>query len=420
MTKRSIGLAESPRSDQKLLYVMHDHPSVSQTFVVTEAAAVRAAGVPVVGYALHVGGASKPAAPMDLVCPPPQWWRLVLEVCKAPQRFWRALWRARCYRMSLRERLRLVFAQAHAEYAWPHVRALGVTHVHAHFLGRTADVACALADKLGAKWTATAHAQDAYAPSEPGLFRRRIDHVAGVVCASERVQRAAIARAVGSTLRTRVVRCGVDTHMLADMEDRNEGHDRTIVTIGRLVATKGHWTILRAAEDVLNRDELLRWTIIGGGELDGALRRDERYRALYPRLKLAGPLDHQAALRALAGARAFVLPCEPDATGDSDGIPVALMEAMALKVPVITTNVGGIGELVTDHVTGFVVEPRDSNSLIRALSDVLYHMDKNELDQIRRAGLEKVMDEFSAEREAAKLISFLGEASGQTSGATKC
>jgi glycosyltransferase involved in cell wall biosynthesis len=198
------------------------------------------------------------------------------------------------------------------------------------------------------------------------------------------------------------------TIQMTSNDERSEG--RHVLTIGRLVATKGHWTILEAARAALERDETLRWTIIGGGELHEALRNDSRYRALHPRLMLAGPMDHSGALRKLSGASAFVLPCEPNERGDSDGIPVALMEAMALRVPVITTEVGGIGELVIDGVTGFIVPPRDSAALVRALSMVLYGMNRQKLERIRSSGLAKVQDAFSADTEASKLIEFIRSA----------
>jgi colanic acid/amylovoran biosynthesis glycosyltransferase len=396
-----------------LLYVITDHPSVSETFVVTEASAVRAAGVSVAGYALRRGRARRPAAPLDLACAPPSLRRLVLEVARSLFRFCQDLWFDKGGRISPREAVRLLLAEAHAAHAWRHVRTRGITHVHAHFLGRQADVALALSRRLGCKCTVTAHAADAYAPSEPALFQRRLRNVSGIACASHSVKRAVLSNARGRAPLTHVIRCGVDLSVIRETRGRTDAGARHVVTIARLVATKGHWTIFHAACEMMARDHALRWTVIGDGELDRALRKDPRYRAAYPRLMLTGPLDHEVALQHLAGASAFVLPCEPDARSDSDGIPVALMEAMALQVPVITTAVGGIPELVSDRVTGFIVPPRDATSLVRVLSAVLYATDDDDLTSIRSAGLAKVMRDFSAPREAAKLIQFIREATGQ-------
>jgi colanic acid/amylovoran biosynthesis glycosyltransferase len=314
-----------------LLYVVTEHPSVSQTFVVTEAAAVRASGAQVTAYALAPGSAGESAADLHLICRPPSRLRLLLAALRGGKHCLRVLWRARSYRPSLAEMTRLLLAQAHAEYAWPKVRTLNVEHIHAHFLGRTADVSLALAQKLGCAWTVTSHGADAYAPREPALLKRRLEHASGVVCANLGVQRAIERRLPGPSPRTCIVHCGVDVNSLAYQHGRSRHQTREIVTVGRLVATKGHWTILEAAHRLMRQDEALRWTIIGGGELFESLQADRRYRALYPRLHLAGPMDHRATLQRLGEGAAFVLPCEVDAHGGSDGIPVALMEAMALQ-----------------------------------------------------------------------------------------
>lgn len=399
----------SPRRAQRVLYVMSDHPSISQTFVVTEAAAIGNLGTFVSGYALRKGQASRPAASIDLVLPPPSNWRLLSCIGKAPVRIFKTIWSTKPHRLSLSEVLRVIFAEAHAEYVWPSAERFRPDHVHAHFLGRQADVAQALARRLGCSWTATAHAADAFAPSEPALFSRRMEDISGVACASLRVDRAIKSHPAGKAVRTRVIRCGVNVSRLSNVPAVPPTQGHHVVTIGRLVATKGHWTTLEAASRALAQDPGLRWTIVGGGELYARLRADPRYVAAQPRLTVTGPLDHDEALKVLAQANAFVLPCEPDDRGDSDGIPVALMEAMALCIPVITTEIGGIPELVADRETGFVVPPGDPERLLEVVWSVLYRFDRNELAEVSRHGRDRVISSFNAEVEAQKLVRFLDE-----------
>ena len=392
-----------------LLYVMAEHPSASQTFVLTEAAAVEASGVRVVGYALRRGRAAAPAAPFFLICPPPTKRRLLLALMRALPQTLALLWTARTTNPTPSEAARLLLAQAHASHAERGARAIGVTHIHAHFLGRPADVADALAHRLTCKWTVTSHGADAYAPREPALHRRRLDSTAGVACANRTVQQALHKHTDRRSLPTRLVHCGVNLAQLRFELAPDTTSGPHLVTIGRLVTTKGYWTVLAAAHELLPRHPELRWTIIGGGPLDGALRSDSRYRSLHPRLALTGPMTHPSALAHLAGAAAFVLPCERDDRGGSDGIPVALVEAMALGVPVVTTSVGGIPELVVDRTTGFVVTPRDPASLIATLEAILYPTDDAALRRIRLAARSKVDRDFNAMREAAKLISFFSD-----------
>jgi glycosyltransferase involved in cell wall biosynthesis len=192
------------------------------------------------------------------------------------------------------------------------------------------------------------------------------------------------------------------------------------VTVGRLVATKGYWTILEAAHTLMRRDPSLRWTIVGDGPLRGAIEADERFQRLSGRLQLVGALGHEATLDVLRdGATAFVMPCERSQTGESDGIPVAFMEAMALGVPVITCAVGGIAELVEEGETGFLVQPRDPPALVAAVEHVL-HGDPAGLDRVRRAARDRIEHEFEINGQAQVLVSLLSSvADGDADGASQ-
>jgi glycosyltransferase involved in cell wall biosynthesis len=383
---------------------MNEHPSVSETFVVNEAAALKEMGVPVLSYALKRGTATRSAAPVDLLCDPPGPIRLLGSALTSPRAMIATLLAARKERRGLRDTLRLLLAEAHAAHIEQRVARAGITHVHAHFVARTADVAGALKKRLGIDWTATAHAGDIYAPTEPELLRRRIDDASAIACANEGL-REAIQRLARRPLETPIVHCGVNTRELPFRSVRPGAPE--LVTVGRLVPTKGYWTILEAAPRIMAADSELRWTLIGEGPLDGELRSDPRFRGLAPRMSLAGGLDHPETLALIERAAAFVLPCEAAPDGDSDGIPVALMEAMALGVPVITSVVGGIAELIVDDETGFLVPPGDANALAAAVQRVLDPQSSEVVDRVRAAAREKVEREFDLHGEAARLAELL-------------
>jgi glycosyltransferase involved in cell wall biosynthesis len=391
-----------------LLVLMNDHPSVSETFVVNEAAALKELGVPVLCYALKRGTANRAAAPVDLLCEPPGPWKLVRAALTNLPAMVASLAGARRERRGLRDTNRLLLAEAHAAYIAGKARDAGVTHVHAHFVARTADVAGALSERLGTRWTATAHAGDVYAPTEPDLLRRRLDDASAIACANRGLQDA-IQSLAQRPLDTPIVHCGVNTRELPFRTRRSAAGARgpELVTVGRLVPTKGYWTILDAAQQIMAANPALTWTLIGEGPLEDELLSDTRFRDLAPRLRLAGGLDHAETLALIERASAFVLPCEAAADGDSDGIPVALMEAMALGVPVITSLVGGIAELVTDGETGFLVPPSDADALAAAIQRVLDPGSTKECERVCAAARAKVEQDFDLHGEAARLVELL-------------
>ena len=391
----------------KLLYTMSEYPSVSETFVVNEAAAVTALGIPVVGYALKQGPASRSASPIKLICQPATRLQLLAAAIRSAPTIAADIGRARRERLTVGEIARWLLATAHAAYIVDASKELGVTHIHAHFLGRSADVASLLAPLLGCEWTATAHASDVYAPGQPGLMRRRLRTVAAVACANRGLRERLDRFVTPAELRTGTVHCGVNTHTLKFGPSRPADGARHLVTVGRLVATKGYWTILESAIELMRGDLSLRWTIVGDGPLRNSLAHDARFVELFPRMKLVRALDHADILTLLGRATAFVLPCEQSQMGDSDGIPVALMEAMALGVPVVTTATGGILELVVPNETGFIVEPKDAPGLVETLKELLYTARPSEIDRIRVAARRKVELEFDLFLEAQALLELL-------------
>lgn len=390
-----------------LLYITADYPSVSETFVVGEAAAVAALGVPVVGYALRKGAATRSAVDMTLVCEPPTRRRLVLAGLAGLPWAIARLWALRRDGLVPAEAARVVLAAAHASCAARACAGKDVTHVHAHFLGRSADVASILAPLLGVAWTVTAHGADVYAPREPGLLRGRLREVAAVACANAGVQRAVRGRAAPGAVHTRVVHCGVDTGSLGLLRARRQPPIPHLVTVGRLVATKGHWTVVAAALALKREGVEFIWTVVGDGPLRHALANDARCEELRGQLRFVGALEHPAVVSLLHGATAFVLPCETAANGDSDGIPVALMEAMAVGIPVVSTSAGGIGELITAWDTGLLIEPRDAAGLVEAIRWLLQPEASRALNHMLVAARNRIESDFDVTREARSLLVLL-------------
>ncbi len=209
--------------------------------------------------------------------------------------------------------------------------------------------------------TVTAHAGDAVAPSWPAQVSHMLADFDGVACASRFAEQGVEKL---TTTPTRVVRCGVDLPPRRGQRAREPV--LRVLTVARVVPKKGHGVATRSLHALAA--EHVHWVFIGDGPGLPQLR-EELALLTGPSVGDAvGYQSHAEVLKAMNDwADVFVLPSRVDPTGDSDGIPVVLLEAMARSVPVITTNVGGIAELVTHEVNGLVVRPDDAGELAAAI-----------------------------------------------------
>jgi glycosyltransferase involved in cell wall biosynthesis len=265
-----------------------------------------------------------------------------------------------------------------------------------------------MAARLDCDWSVTAHAGDAYSPGEPALLERRLATAAAVVCASRSVQASVERHATPTGVRTAVVHCGIDVSAVRFRPARLRTPEAHLVTVGRLVATKGHWTNLEAAAWLMDRYPSLWWTVVGDGPLRDELAARAHRLGLADRFAFAGALAHDETMSLLRDADGFVLPCEEDGRGGSDGIPVALMEAMAVGVPVVTAPVGGIRELVEPDETGFLVPSGDASAVVAAIEHILDEHHQPALECLRIAARTKIEREFDQSQQARVLIELLG------------
>jgi glycosyltransferase involved in cell wall biosynthesis len=142
--------------------------------------------------------------------------------------------------------------------------------------------------------------------------------------------------------------------------------------------------------------------LVGDGELRAELERRIAREGLSDVVELRGALPHQEIPAVLAGATAMVLPSVTSRDGQMEGIPVALMEAMAAGVPVVSTRLSGIPELVRDGETGLLVPERDAPALADAMERLAG--DPALGARLAAAARRAVADEFDRERNVARLV----------------
>lgn len=250
----------------------------------------------------------------------------------------------------------------------------GAHHIHAHFATaatRTAVIAAALTHR---PVSFTAHAKDIFVIDERGkdLLRRYIAQAAFVVTISEFNMRYLAGLEPAHGYKLRLVPNGLGPEWFTPLAHPGRGPVPLVLAVGRLVEKKGFADLVTACRILRDRGICFRCRIVGTGPLEGTLRQQVVDDGLSQLVELAGPSDQTNLRREhLAAAACLVVPSIVAASGDQDGLPTVLIEAMASGVPVIATDLSGIPEIVVDDVTGSLVPQRDAGALAAAIQRML-------------------------------------------------
>lgn len=272
-----------------------------------------------------------------------------------------------------------------------------IDHLHAHFGTNGAEVAMLSHLLTGVAYSFTVHGPDEFDRPEYLGLPKKVKY-ASFVCAISSFTRGQIYRWIPTTewQKVKVIRCGLD----ADFFDcRLDPDPSTVhfVSVGRLSEQKGQLVLLDALLALAREGLRFQMTIAGDGPLRPVLEQRIRDLGLEERVTITGWLCNSQIRALISNARALVLP------SFAEGLPVVLMEAFALARPVITTYVGGIPELVTDGVCGWLVPAGDVERLYSAMKDCLKASDAR-IQAMGRAGQVRVLETHDIVRECRKLV----------------
>ncbi len=253
-------------------------------------------------------------------------------------------------------------------------QARGVQHLHAHFASDAATVAMLASRLSGIGFSFTAHAKDIYhSYSHPqwdrAFLRDKLRAARFVVTVSDYNRDHLQALAGPGRATVHRLYNGVDLQRLAFHVEPRE--PALILAVGRLVEKKGFRYLIEACARLQAEGLDFRCEVIGDGPERADLAARIAAHGLAERITLRGALPQEMVLERLRRAALFVLPCVVTASGDRDGLPTVLLEAMALGTPAVSTRVAGIPEIIDDGVTGRLVPPADPAALARALGDLL-------------------------------------------------
>lgn len=277
----------------------------------------------------------------------------------------------------------------------------GIDHVHAHFAGMAARTALWIDKFFGIQFSFTGHANDIFAP---GDFEIGLDQLMESARSTVTVSDFA-----AHFLKKRFPASGAKIHRVYNGIDLNDFRRSdlsspipSIVAVGRLIEKKGFTNLIRACEVVRKRGRQFRCQIIGEGPLEETLRAQIDDAGLSGQVEVAGPHPQSEVRSRLARATLFVLPCMAEPGGAMDNLPTVIMEAMAASLPVVSTQIGGIPEMVVENETGLLVSPNDPSALADAIEKLL--VDPARAKEFGRAGWERACALFSIEKNVRELL----------------
>jgi colanic acid/amylovoran biosynthesis glycosyltransferase len=277
----------------------------------------------------------------------------------------------------------------------------GVAHVHCHFASHPALAGYIIRHLTDIPYSFTAHGSDLHVDRH--MLPQKVADAAFVATVSEFNRRVIIDECGRSTAATvRVVRCGVDTELFAPTPRQGTVEPLRLLCVGTLHEVKGQHVLLDAVADLRRRDLPVVVTFVGDGPDRAALERRAQRADLEGVARFTGETDRDGVLRALRAADVVVAPSVPTTGGKREGIPVVLMEAMACGLPVVSSQLSGIPELVEHEVSGLLLPPGD----VEALAEALARLAEDDVLRARlgSAARERVLADFDLDRNARQLV----------------
>ena len=289
-----------------------------------------------------------------------------------------------------------------AIYVGSRLQKLGTNHLHAHFAGMAARTAFWINKFFGVPFSFTAHANDIFAPQEFEVsLEKLIGAASAVVVVSDYAANFLKERFSANAAKIHRIYNGLELSKFKRADFVNA--IPTIVSIGRLIDKKGFADLIRACDLLKKRGRDFHCEIIGEGPLENDLR--TQIAQLKSQVNLAGPKTQTQIIQQLAKASVLALPCVVGPDGARDNLPTVIMEAMAAGVPVVSTTVGGIAEMVAHGESGFLVEPHNPVALADAIEKVIG--DPALARRLGQAGHERAQQLFSIERNVRELRELL-------------
>jgi colanic acid/amylovoran biosynthesis glycosyltransferase len=400
----------------RVAYLINQYPKISHAFIRREILALERSGLDVTRFALRGWDAEVVDAEdrqereqTRYVLQQgtlPLFVALLRALLTSPVRFWAAL------RLSLstgrwsdRPLVYHLVYLAEACRLLPWLKDCGAAHVHAHFGTNAAEVVMLARTLGGPPYSITVHGPEEFDKPHALNLGEKIRRSAFTVAISS-FARSQIFRWIERThwQKVNVVHCGIEPAFHEGPISRVLPAPR-LVCLGRLSAEKGQLLLVEAATLLAAKGLPFEVTLVGDGPMRSTIEALVIARGLGDRFKLTGSISTERLREELLGARALVLP------SFAEGLPMVIMEAMALRRPILTTWIAGIPELVRDGIDGWLIPAGSIQSLAAAMEDCLCRP-VEDLWAMGESARARVLERHSVDDQALQLNELFRHAAG--------
>ena len=282
------------------------------------------------------------------------------------------------------------------------MKSFGAQHVHAHFGSNSTEVVMLARALGGPPYSFTVHGPEEFDKPQALKLAEKIQHAAFVVAISS-YGRSQLFRWIDSQYwhKVKIIHCGLEQSFYTDAPS-NPPLKARLVCVGRLCEQKGQLLLLEACRNLKDKGIEFNLVLAGDGEMRAEVERMIAVYGISADVRITGWISSQQVRDEILASRAMVLP------SFAEGLPVVIMEAMALKRPVISTYVAGIPELVIDGENGWLVPAGSVLELTSAMEAILSAPNQH-LVEMGEAAYDRVRQRHDIDTEASKLASLFLE-----------
>jgi colanic acid/amylovoran biosynthesis glycosyltransferase len=282
------------------------------------------------------------------------------------------------------------------------MRRQGLRHLHVHLASQAASVGLFVRTVFGFGYSLTVHGPDEFYDAEGQSLSEKIAAADFVVCISS-FARSQMMKLSPYTHWSKfiVAPLGIDPGVFAPRRQRRSPDPFEILCVGRLTAAKGQHLLVDAVDALLRQGRNVHLRLVGGGPDEPSLRQQAARIAFPDRIIFEGPINQDRIRDFYAAADIFCLP------SFAEGVPVVLMEAMAMEIPCVTTRIAGIPELIRDGIDGLLVPASDLEELTAALARLMD--DPGLREQLGKNARARVEERYNLPRNVEALAAIFAE-----------